>query len=233
MASLIPTGIVHGRSMMLVTAPRSVVSTAVGRIRISVGLCPSIMKGHEGVRSDSTTEQIWATRFVWASTQRIGPSNVVSTRQAGVVASLLSPARLGRLAESEKYDVVNAYPLADYMTDLKRAVFHGNTPDAGRRGLQRVYVQRLEALIAPPIAPAAGPLAAGPPSGGGGVAATRFIPFVSAPVIALSDLPALARLQLREIEREARTAGLASAATTTRAHWRDIADRVTAILDPK
>ncbi len=165
--------------------------------------------------------------------QRIGPSNVVSTRQAGVVASLLSPARLGRLAESEKYDVVNAYPLADYMTDLKRAVFHGNTPDAGRRGLQRVYVQRLEALISPPIALAAGPPAAGPPNGGGGGAATRFIPFVSAPVIAQSDLPALARLQLREVQREARTAGLASATTTTRAHWRDIADRVTAILDPK
>jgi hypothetical protein len=79
-----------------------------------------------------------------AITQRIGPSNVVSTRQAGVLTSLLSPARLGRLAESERYDAASAYPLAEYMSDLKRAVFNGAAPDAGRRQLQRVYLQRLE-----------------------------------------------------------------------------------------
>jgi hypothetical protein len=56
---------------------------------------------------------------------------------------------------------------------------------------------------------------------------------VTAPVLAQSDLPALARLQLREIQRDARTAAVASAGTTSRAHWSDIADRVTAILEPK
>jgi hypothetical protein len=56
---------------------------------------------------------------------------------------------------------------------------------------------------------------------------------VTAPVLAQSDLPALARLQLREIQRDARAAALASAGTTSRAHWSDIADRVTAILEPK
>ncbi len=162
--------------------------------------------------------------------QRIGPSNVVSTRQAGVLTSLLTPARLGRLAESERYDAVNAYPLAEYMADLKRAVFNGSAPDAGRRQLQRVYVQRLEALITPPTAPAGGPPGGG---GGGGGAAARFTPFVTAPVLAQSDLPALARLQLRDIQREARAAALASVGATTRAHWSDIADRVSAMLEPK
>jgi hypothetical protein len=162
-----------------------------------------------------------------AIAQRIGPSNVVSTRQAGVLTSLLTPARLGRLAESEKYDVVNAYPLTEYMADLRRTVFAGNAPDAGRRQLQRVYVQRLEALITPPTAPASGP------PGGGGGASARFTPFVTAPALAQSDLPALARLQLREIQREARAAALASAGTTGRAHWSDLADRVSAILEPK
>jgi hypothetical protein len=162
--------------------------------------------------------------------QRIGPSNVVSTRQAGVLTSLLTPARLGRLAESEKYDAANAYPLAEYMADLKRTVFSGNAPDAGRRQLQRVYVQRLESLVSPPTTPAGGPPGGG---GGGGGAGARFTPFVTAPVLAQSDLPALARLQLREIQRDARTAAVASAGTTSRAHWSDIADRVTAILEPK
>jgi len=162
--------------------------------------------------------------------QRIGPSNLVSTRQAGVLTSLLTPARLGRLAESEKYDAANAYPLAEYMADLKRTVFSGNAPDAGRRGLQRVYVQRLESLVSPPTTPTGGPPGGG---GGGGGAGARFTPFVTAPVLAQSDLPALARLQLREIQRDARTAAVASAGTTSRAHWSDIADRVTAILEPK
>ena len=147
-----------------------------------------------------------------------------------MLTSLLTPARLGRLAESEKYDAANAYPLAEYMADLKRTVFSGNTPDAGRRQLQRVYVQRLEALVSPPTAPTAGPPGGG---GGGGGAAARFTPFVTAPVLAQSDLPALARLQLREIQRDARAAAVSSTGTAHRAHWSDIADRVSAILEPK
>ena len=117
------------------------------------------------------------------------------------------------------------------MTDLKRTVFSGNAPDAGRRQLQRVYVQRLEALVSPPTAPTGGPPGGG--GGGGAGAGARFTPFVTAPVLAQSDLPALARLQLREIQRDARAAAVASAGTTSRAHWSDIADRVTSILEPK
>jgi len=158
-------------------------------------------------------------------TSRIGPSTVLSTRQAGVVTSLLSAARLGRMAEAERYDAANAYPLVEYLSDLRRAVWSGVSPDASRRQLQRVYVQRLEALIAPP-APAAG----GPAAGAGGAA--RPIPFVTAPNIAQSDLPALARAQLREIQRDARAATTAATGTIERAHWTDVVDRVARVLDP-
>jgi hypothetical protein len=157
-------------------------------------------------------------------TQRIGPSTVVSSRQAGLVASLLSPARLGRLAESETYDASNAYPLIEYLAELKRSVFPNGTPDAARRQLHRVYLQRLEALLSPPT-PTVG-------AGGGGGGAARFVPFVSAPNVVQSDLPALARVQLREILREAR-AFAATGSPAARAHWLDVADRVTAILNPK
>ncbi len=142
--------------------------------------------------------------------------------------SLLSPARLGRLADSEKYDVMNAYPLMEYLSDLKRNVFTGASPDAGRRQLQRVYVQRLEALVSPPSAPAAGPGG----GGGGGGAPPRFTPFVTAPNVMQSDLPAMARMQLRDIQREARAAA-ATAAPAARAHWLDIADRAAAVLELK
>lgn len=157
---------------------------------------------------------------------RIGPSTLVAARQSAMVTSLLSAARLGRLAEAERYDAANAYPLAEYLGDLKRAVFRGANADAGRRQMQRVYLQRLEALITPPAAaiPGAG--------GGQGAGPARPIPFVTAPNVAQSDLPAFARAQLREIQREARTLSVASQGIL-RAHWSDIADRATAILEPQ
>ena len=158
---------------------------------------------------------------------RIGPSTALPARQANMVTSLLSPARLGRLAEAERYDAVSAYPLVEYLSDLKRTVFNGPSPDGVRRALQRVYLQRLDALINPP-APAAG---GGPGQGGGGPA--RPIPFVTAPNLPQSDLPALARAQLRDIQREARAGAAGNANAMARAHWNDIADRVTAILEPK
>ena len=154
---------------------------------------------------------------------RIGPSTVLAARQAGTITSLLSSARLGRLAEAERYDAANAYPLAEYLGDLKRAVWNGRSPDASRRQLQRVYLQRLDALINPPTAAAPTP----------GAAPAQPIPFVTAPNVAQSDLPALARAQLREIQREARAAAASSPGAVERAHWSDVVDRVTKILEPK
>ncbi|HYW30403.1 MAG TPA: zinc-dependent metalloprotease [Gemmatimonas sp.] len=161
---------------------------------------------------------------------RLGPSNTVATRQAGMVSSLLSAARLGRLAEAEKYDAENAYPLAEYMGDVKRSVFNGANPDAGRRALQRVYLQRLDALINPP-APAT-PAPGGGGGGGGGGPAARPAPFLGTPNLAQSDLPALARSQLRELQREARASAAIASGVTARAHWSDLADRITSYLDP-
>ena len=177
-------------------------------------------------------EQVFATP-AWLSpreiTSRIGPTNVVAQRQAGIVTSLLSPARLGRMAEAEGYDAASAYPLAAYMTDLRRALFPVAVPDAGRRTLQRVYVQRLESLIAPPAAAPAGPGAGGPGGPGG---PPRYTPFVSAPSVPVSDLPALARQQLRELRRDVTARGRTSTGAT-QAHWEDLADRIRAVLEPR
>jgi hypothetical protein len=175
-------------------------------------------------------EQVFATP-AWLSpreiTSRIGPSNVVAQRQAGIVTSLLSPARLGRLAEAEGYDAAQAYPLAAYMADLRRALFPAGVPDAGRRALQRVYVQRVEALITPPAAAA---VPGGPGGGAGGP--PRYTPFVTAPNVPASDLPALARAQLRALRQDA-AARARSSTGTAQAHWEDLGDRIRAILDPR
>jgi hypothetical protein len=55
---------------------------------------------------------------------------------------------------------------------------------------------------------------------------------VTAPTVPLSDLPALARQQLRDLQREA-TASAATASGVNKAHWLDLAERVKAVLDPQ
>lgn len=157
--------------------------------------------------------------------QRIGPNPVLGTRQAGVVTSLLSATRLGRMVDAERYGAVRAYPVTEYLADLRRGVWSGAEPDLPRRQLQRVYLQRLEALL--PAPPATGTAA-----GGAGGGAARPAPFVSAPNLLQSDLPALARMQLREIQRDARASAAGARSATARAHWNDVVERIASMLEP-
>jgi Met-zincin len=163
---------------------------------------------------------------------RIGPqagAASLCTRQSNVVAQLLDARRLMRLADSESLDESSAYPLTEYLSDLRRAVWAtGAAPDANRRTIQRVYLERLDALISPPAPPAA---AAGAP-GGGGPPPTPG-PLLAAPNVPRTDLPALARSQVRSIRDDARRAAAAAPVGMVRAHWQDIADRADHILDPK
>jgi hypothetical protein len=165
---------------------------------------------------------------------RLGPptagSNLVN-RQATVVTGLLSNARLGRLVESEVLDPRNAYPVAEYLGDVKRAVWGTAAAppelDAGRRTMHRVYLERLEALISPPAPPPGAAGAGGPPQGPPG-------PFLAAPNVPRSDFPALARAQVRSIREQARAAAQAApAGSVARAHWQDVVDRTDKILDPR
>jgi len=165
---------------------------------------------------------------------RLGPPSggtSLVNRQATVITTLLTPFRLGRLADSEVLDSRNAYLVAEYLADVKRAVW--GTPaapvelDAGRRMMHRVYLERLGALISPPPPPATAPGApAGPPPAPPG-------PFLAAPNVPRSDFPALARSQVRSIRDQARAAATAAAAgSIARAHWQDVVDRADRILDP-
>jgi hypothetical protein len=185
-----------------------------------------VPKARQKAALDFVADNAIATQS-WLAPQeiisRIGPSQTLATRQSAFITSLLTSARLNRLAEEERYDAATAYPLVEYMGDLKRVVWNGAAPDASRRALQRAYLTRLGALIEPPAAPAGAP----------GAAPARPIPFVTVPNIALTDLPALARAQVREIQREARANATAATSAVARAHWNDIVDRAAEILEPK
>jgi len=166
---------------------------------------------------------------------RIGPAagqTSLVDRQAGIVTQLLDPRRLARLAQSEAMSEREAYPPATYLADLRRAVWGAPgalvTPDANRRTLQRVYLERLAALVRPPeTAPGGG---GGP--GGGGPPPEPPSPLLASPNVPRSDLPALARAQLRALQADARRASGAAASGVVRAHWQDVDYRVERILRP-
>lgn len=161
---------------------------------------------------------------------RIGPqsgSSALSNRQAGIVANLLDARRLDRLAISEAMDGANGYSPATYLAELRRAVWGASasdasiTLDASRRVMQRVYLERLEALVTPPERDD------GPGFGGGGPPS----PLVARPNVGRSDLPALARSELVTIRAQARQAATGSSGVA-RAHWQDVVARIDRILEP-
>ena len=165
---------------------------------------------------------------------RVGPGGLAA-RQANILNNLMSNARLGRLSELERFDAANAYPVDEYLGDLKRYIWNAiamnASPDANRRTLQRAYVQRLGQIINPPAAPAGAAGAAGAPGGAAPPQAPR--PFLAPVNLERSDLPALARAQLRDIQRDARMASGVAKGAVEKAHWSDVVDRITEILEPR
>jgi hypothetical protein len=163
---------------------------------------------------------------------RIGPpagAASLVTRQQNVVTQLLDARRLDRLAASEALDTKNAYPLTEYLGDLRRAVWGAPAliaPDGNRRAMQRVYLERLEALLNPPPPPAANPFGFGGPGGG-----TLPSPLLAMPNVRRTDLAALARSELRTIREAARRTAAGASVGIDRAHWNDVADRVDEILE--
>ncbi len=161
---------------------------------------------------------------------RIGPpvgATSVATRQATLLNMLLDSRRLARLEGSAAFGGQGAYSPAEYLSDLRRVVWAAGSSasqlDAWRRAVQRVYLERMAALLNPPAtSAAAGAAAAAVPS-----------PFLAVPNVSRSDVPAVVRSQLKSIRESARrSAALSGEATVARAHWLDVVDRIDTILDP-
>ena len=166
---------------------------------------------------------------------RLGPptgGTSLVTRQATVITALLNAGRLGRLADSEVLEGAKAYPVAEYLADVKRAVWGTATAvpelDAGRRTMHRVYLERLEALISPPAPPAA-------PPGGAPRPVRRRRPVRSSRRLTFRGVTSRrwrGHRCGRFVTRLARLPLAATAGSIARAHWQDIVDRTDKILDP-
>ena len=156
-----------------------------------------------------------------------GPQTI-QQRQAAVLTNLLAANRLGRMVEIELESPGEAYPVAEYLADLRSAVWRDpaiTARDPYRRSLQRTHVARLAALLVDPPAPTT------PPGGGGQQQKQQQQP---PPFnVGTSDLRPLARAQLIDLRGEAEAAVQRTMDRVARAHLLDIRDRITQALEPR
>jgi hypothetical protein len=147
-------------------------------------------------------EPVWLLDPEIYSRIRIGGPQRLQQRQAGMVASLLSSARLTRMAELELTHPTVAWPVNAYLDDVRTAVW-GNAAatarNAYRRALQRAHVAQLAALLNSEAD--------------------------------ASDVRALARAQLVDIRTRANAAA-GQTTGVARAHLRDIVERIDEVLEP-
>lgn len=145
-------------------------------------------------------------------------SNSVANVQTNVLTSVLSSTRLARMLEAEYRFGGTAYPVTELLTDLKRGIWSelatGRAVSMTRRNLQKVYVDRLVALL---------PTAAAPVTTG----------FSLAPNTRNSDLPSVARGHLLELQADVRAAARRTSDRMTRYHLMDLDKRIDLAVNPK
>ncbi len=149
----------------------------------------------------------------------LGSTERIKGYMTGTMSGMLQTARLTRLAELEALGT-GTYTPAELMADVRQGVWTelstNRNPDAYRRTLQRVWIDRLGAIMNPP-APVA------PPAG---------LAVAPATPVSQSDLQALARIELGTIRGQL-LAAAGKGDAITRAHYADAAMRIKDILEPR
>jgi hypothetical protein len=158
--------------------------------------------------------------------RRISPSGEVArivNAQNGILNAILQNARLMRLSEYEHSAPNAAYPILDYLKDIRTGLFSelrgADNPDVYRRALHRAYVENLNEKINPPP-PAAGAAPGGGRGGGGGGRGGG-----AALDPKLSDIHAAVRAELKALDAEILTI-LPRTTGMTRAHLEDLRHRI-------
>ncbi|MBC8033615.1 MAG: zinc-dependent metalloprotease [Chitinophagaceae bacterium] len=139
-----------------------------------------------------------------------------------VMGSLLSTTRLSRMIATSNRETT-AYTIEEYYKDLKKSVWTElparSVITVYRRDLQKSYVNKMIALIAPP-------------SSASGTGTISFLP--SAPVDgSKSDIGSLTRANLQILRTEIRAAIPFMKNNMSRYHLQDIAERIKTALSPR
>jgi hypothetical protein len=131
---------------------------------------------------------------------------------------------MGRLIEQQAELGDRAYSLTDLLRDVRRGVFGdlsgGPSPDTYKRNLQRGYIDRMSFLMTSEPAP--------PPPG----IPAQFLALFPRMNVSQSDIRALARAELEALERETGAAATRAGNPLIKAHYHDLAIRISRILNP-
>jgi hypothetical protein len=145
----------------------------------------------------------------------------ISNLQDNFMGSLLNTSRLQRLISSANREP-NSYRIEEYMDDLKKGVWGelaSRKPiDNYRRNLQKSYVERLGAIVAPSAAPATGGFT---------------ISFGPVADPKKSDIVSVAKGTLRSLKAEIAAAIPSYTDRMSRYHLQDLNERIDRILNPK
>ena len=164
--------------------------------------------------------------------RRIEPEGTlrrIGSAQARVLASLLETDRLNRLSEYEAISGsgdARAYRLAEMLGDVRHGIWGELSAgrvsiDPFRRSLQRAYVSQADMKVNPSSAII---ITTGPPSRGARPSSSSG---------ANSDVRALMRGELIELDAALRSAQGRAANRTTRLHMMDMRNEIRRILDPE
>ena len=135
---------------------------------------------------------------------------------------MLSLGKLARLIENEALNGEEAYSLLEMMEDLRKGIWSelrtGRAIDTYRRNLQKAHVERLAYLLTAESQRKV-------PDFGGYRKSTAV-------TTSQSDIPSIARAELRRIQRDARSGAGRTSDAMSRYHLQDVVDRIDEILDP-
>ncbi len=148
-----------------------------------------------------------------------GDMSTIIALQTPILNRLLNSATIDKLIQFEAYDPSKAYTPADLFAGLKNGIW-GELRTAGaidtyRRNLQKIYVEKLIALL-----PAATSVPANPPMQGTGISKTN-------------DALSVVKGQVRELIAEIKAAIPATKDRQTKLHLQDVYDRLVNSLDSK
>jgi ribosomal protein S18 acetylase RimI-like enzyme len=179
---------------------------------------------------DFLNKQLFATP-AWLLNKEIlnkfanpGSAETITTVQANVLKSLLSSARLFRMAVCTGRYGVGAYGVDELLTDAKKGVWSELTGagviDIYRRNLQKTYVDALISLVnpAPPVIPVGIPAGFAVLFGGD---------------IKNTDVPSIARAQLVELRGEIAGAIARETDKVSKYHLQDVLERIKQALNPR
>ncbi|RAJ10847.1 uncharacterized protein DUF5118 [Chitinophaga skermanii] len=146
-------------------------------------------------------------------------ADVITKVQTPTINRLLSARTILKLVNAEANYGKDAYPVTEYLTDLKGGIWKElatHAPiDIYRRNLQKLYVSALLDLVKEPSANQQSPMMMG-----GGASTTN-------------DVMSIGRAHATQLRNEIRAAAAGAGDAMSRYHLQDLADRLTKGLDPK